>query len=95
LEVLSLMHKKDQTLKKGNWHRCDRKILVIVLVDTDLDAIATGMKADRPEKDGFTEIWLADGKQIDIFGGMDIFAAVHPTLEGLFDVVSRDRKPYG
>jgi hypothetical protein len=38
---------------------------------------------------------LADGTQIEIFGGMDLFAVVHQTAVGLHDVASRDRKPYG
>ena len=93
--ILALMHKKGLTLAKGNWHRCSRKILVIVLVDATLEAMATGMETDEPDEDGFDEIWLADGTQIEIFGGMDLFAVVHPTAEGVYDVASRDRKPYG
>lgn len=50
--LLALMHKKDRTLGKGNWHLCKRKILVVVLIDTDLDAMATGMETDRPEEGG-------------------------------------------
>jgi hypothetical protein len=95
MEILALMHKKSRTLAKGNWHLCKRRILVIVLVDTDLDAVAHGMETDRPEDGGFSEIWLADGTQIEIFGGMDLFAALHPTADGGYDVASRDRKPWG
>ena len=95
MEILVLMHKKDRTLPKGNWHRCKRKILVIVLVDTTIDAMVTGMETDRPEDGGFNEVWLADGTQIDIFGGMDLYAVMHPTADGIYDVASRDRKPYG
>lgn len=41
------------------------------------------------------EVWLADGTQIEIFGGINLFAAVHPTADGIYDVASRDCKPYG
>jgi len=49
MEVLALMHKKDRTVRRGNWHLCKRRILVIVLIDTDLHAMATGTETDRPE----------------------------------------------
>lgn len=94
IKILVLMHKKGRTLGKGNWHLCKRKILVIVLIDADLDAMA-GMDTDQPEEGGFTEIWLADGTQIEIFGGMDLFPMVHPTATGVYDVASRDQKPWG
>jgi hypothetical protein len=95
MEVVALMHKKDRTLRRGNWHLCKRKLLVIVLIDTDLHAMATGTETDRPKEGGFDEVWLADGTQIEIFGAMDLFAVVHPTAAGIYDVASRDRKPYG
>src|SRR5271157_4122896 len=36
--LLELMYKKQQTLTKGNWFKCQRKILVIMLVDTTIAA---------------------------------------------------------
>src|SRR5713101_303404 len=46
--LLELMHQKVQTLSNGRWHLCERKILVIMLIDTSIEAIATGAKTDKP-----------------------------------------------
>jgi len=94
-ELLGLMHQKKQTLTKGLWPQCDRKILMIMLIDTSIEVIASGSETDLPKQDDFTEIWLAGYAQVEPFGGVDLFAAVHPHLKGTFDVASRDRKPYG
>jgi hypothetical protein len=93
--LLDLMHQKEQTLSKGRWHHCDRKILVILPLDCSLDAVVGGADTDTPEEDGFDEVWLVDHTQVEAFGGADLFPVVHPELEGEFDVASRDRKPFG
>ncbi len=41
-QLLEVMHKKDQLLKKGHWSKCERKILVVVLIDTSIEAVAAG-----------------------------------------------------
>ncbi len=93
--LLELMHQKDQTLPNGRWPQCHRKILVIVLIDASIEAVTVGTETDTPDEGGFDEIWLADGTQIEAYGGVDLFPIVHSELEGLFDVASRDQKPYG
>jgi len=93
--LLELMHEKDLTLKKGHWHQCERKILVVVLVDTSIEAIATGTDTDTPREEGFDEVWLADYTQAEPFGAVDLFAGVHPELEGHFATGDRGQKPYG
>lgn len=93
--LLDLMHRKRQTLTKGRWPRCQRKILVIMLIDTSLDAIMTGAETDTPSEDDFTEIWLADYTQFEAFGAVGLFAVVHPELEGRFATGDHGQKPYG
>jgi hypothetical protein len=93
--LLELMHQKDQKLPKGHWPQCDRKILVIMLVDVSIDAVTAGTETDRPDEDGFDEVWLADHTQAEAFGAVDLFAIVHPTLEGWFATGDRGQKPFG
>ena len=57
--LLELLHKKDQTLAKGRWSECERKILVIVLVDASIEAVGLGTDTDTPDEGGFDEICLA------------------------------------
>jgi hypothetical protein len=93
--LLELMHQKDQKLTKGYWPHCDRKILAIVLVDTAIDALTTATETDRPSERGFDEVWHADHTQVEAFGAVDLFAIVHPTLEGRFATGDCGQKPFG
>ena len=93
--LLDLMHRKHQTLTKGRWPQCERKILAIMLIDTTLDALMTGAETETPRNGGFTEIWLANHTQLEAFGAVDLFAVVHPRLEGHFATGDKGQKPYG
>jgi hypothetical protein len=93
--LLDLMHRKNQTLAKGRWSQCERKILVIMLIDTSIGAIATGAETDAPRDGGFTEVWLVDCAQLEVFGAVDLFAVVHPELKGHFATGDQGQKPYG
>lgn len=93
--LLELLHKKDQTLTKGRWPDCERKLLVVILVDASIDAVAAGTDTDRPDEDGFDEVWLADYTQVEAFGAADLFAIVHPDLKGHFATGDWGQKPYG
>ena len=94
-ELLELGHQKTSKLTKGLWPECERKILVIMLVDCGLDEVRHYFDTDTPDGRGFDEVWLADHTLVEPFGGVDLYPLVHATLEGLFDVSSRDKKPYG
>lgn len=91
--ALELLSKKQSTLTKGNWHLCQRKILVVMLVDTTIEDL--GFVTDLPEEGGFDEVWLADYSQVEAYGDVDIFALVHGELEGHFATGNRGQKPYG
>jgi hypothetical protein len=93
--LLELMHQKDQKLPKGHWLQCDRKILVIMLVDVSIDAVAAGTETGRPDEGGFDEVWLADHTQVEAFGAVDLFAILHPTLDGRFATGDCGQKPFG
>ena len=93
--LLELLHKKDQTLAKGRWSECERKILVIVLVDASIEAVGLGTDTDTPDEGGFDEICLADYTQVEAFGALDLFAIVHPELKGYFATGNWGQKPYG
>jgi hypothetical protein len=77
--LLELMHQKDQKLTKGYRPHCDRKILVIMLVDAGIGALTAATETDRPNEHGFDEVWLADHTQVEAFGAVDLFAIVHPS----------------
>lgn len=94
-KLLGLLHQKEEKLAKGRWHLCERKILVVMLIDCPLRQIAASFDADQPDGSGYDEIWLADCTLVDAYRGVDIFPLCHSTLKGTFDVASRDRKPYG
>jgi hypothetical protein len=93
--LLDLMHSKDQTLPRGRWPECERKILVVMLIDTSLTAITAGIDTDTPTEGGFSEVWLADYTQAEAFGAVDLFAVVYPKLEGHFATGDQGQKPYG
>jgi hypothetical protein len=93
--LLELMHQKDQKLTSERWSQCERKILVIILIDAAIGAITTGTETDRPREDGFDEVWLADYTQGEAFGAVDLFAIVHPKLEGRFATGDYGQKPFG
>jgi hypothetical protein len=94
--LLKLMHKKALTLAGGRWRDCERKILVVIMIDVSIADIASGgAETDRPETGGFDEVWLVDSTQVDAFGAADLFALVHPTREGHFATGDRGQKPYG
>jgi hypothetical protein len=93
--LLGLLHQKGQKLIKGWWPQCERKILVVMAVDSPLHRITPGIETDRPDGDGFDEVWLADLTQVEAFGGVDIFALVHPRLEGLFSTGDWGQNPFG
>jgi len=95
MRLIELLHKKDQTLGKGRWHECQRKILVIMLIDTTIDAIVAGAETDKPQPGGFDEVWLADYTQVEAFDGVDLFVLVHKDLEGHFATGDYGQKPYG
>jgi hypothetical protein len=82
--LLRLLHQKDQKLTSGAWPRCKRKILVIMNIHAEFDSVILGTDTDRPDEDGFDEVWLADHTQVEALGGVDIYAVVHPHLEGRF-----------
>jgi hypothetical protein len=48
--LLELMHQKDQTLKKGRWGLCERKILVIMLMDCTIEAVTACTDTDTPDE---------------------------------------------
>jgi hypothetical protein len=91
--IMALLHAKEQKLP--NWPACARRMLVIQLADIPLAELMPNIMTDKPEPGGFTEIWLADFTMLEMFGGCDLYPIVHRRLDGLFDVASRDRKPYG
>jgi hypothetical protein len=93
--LLDLMHRKNQTLTKGRWSQCERKTLVIMVIDTSLEAMTTGAETDTPRDGGFTEVWLVDYAQLEVFGAVDLFAVVHPELKGHFTTGDHGQKPYG
>jgi hypothetical protein len=93
--ILHSIAKKSADLSRGGWPRCTRRMLVIQLVHYPLDELLPNLMTDRPNGINFDEIWLADFTQLHVFGGVDLFPIVHPTVEGLFPVASKDRKPYG
>ena len=93
--IIEIPHDKESKLGKGSWPLCKRKILVIVLIDSTPEELAPNMETDKPTDSGFDEIWLADYNQVEPFGGVDLFPVAHHELEGVFDVASRDKKPYG
>jgi hypothetical protein len=92
--LLELLNKKQETLERGQWPRCERRILIVMLIDASLDEIAV-FETDKPDERGFTEVWLADYMQLDAFGSVDLFAVVHPTLSGHFATGNRGQKPFG
>lgn len=92
-ELCRLVEKKQRVLLKGRWPACERKILVIAMVDASIVGIAVG--TDKPKKGDFDEVWLADHTQIDAFGTVDLFAALHPRLSGYFATGDQGQKPYG
>ena len=94
-QLLEVMQKKYLTLKKGRWSECERKILVIVLIDTSIEAVAAGSDTDLPDGESFDEIWLADYTQVEPFGAVDLFAVIHPELKGHYATGDRGQKPYG
>jgi hypothetical protein len=79
-------------LAKGRWSECERKILVIVLVNASIEAVGLGTDTDTPDEGGFDEIWLADYTQVEAFGAVDQVAIVHPVLKGHF--VRHRRLPF-
>jgi len=93
--ILELLAKKDTKLKNGNWPQCERKILVIQLVDYPLSELLPNCTTDKPHDQSFSEIWFADYTITDMYGGVDLFPIVHPNLEGYFPVASENKKPYG
>jgi hypothetical protein len=94
--LLELMHQKDQKLPSGRWFQCERRIiLVIILIDAAIGGVTAGTETDRPKEDGFDEVWLADYTQVEAFGGVDLFAIVHPKLEGRFATGDYGQKPFG
>ena len=95
LHLLNRMHSKEQKLQKGNWATCERRILIIQLVDYPLSEMAFfDFETELPTPGSFTEIWLVDYTTIDAFAGVDLFALVHPTLKGEFPTATKDRKPF-
>lgn len=95
MRLVELMRKKTRKLGIGSWAECDRKILVIVMVDVSLaDLAAGGLQTDQPELGSFDEVWLADRTQLDAFGAVDLFALAHATLRGHFATANRGQKPY-
>ncbi|MCA1376995.1 MULTISPECIES: hypothetical protein [unclassified Bradyrhizobium] len=93
--LLGLLNAKEMTLTRGQWSRCERKILVVMLIDTSLDQLGWGFDTEEPTSEGFTEIWLADHTQVDAFGAVDLLAVVHPTLAGRFATGDHGQKPFG
>jgi hypothetical protein len=93
--MLELLRGKGDTLSKGRWPQCERKILVIMTVDATISDIVVGDTTDAPDEGGFDEVWLADYTQGDAFNGVDLFAVVHRTLRGHFSTGNRGQKPYG
>ncbi len=58
--LLTLIRKKEHTLLKGCWSECERKILVITMIDASICAVTEGTNTETPGEGGFDEIWLAD-----------------------------------
>jgi hypothetical protein len=93
--LLELIHKKTKKLTKCDWPKCNRKILVVMSIDASIDSFDGATETDKPDDEGFDEIWLADFTQFEVFGAVDILAVVHPHLEGRFATGDRGQKPYG
>lgn len=93
--ILELLHAKTEKLSTGSWPECERKILVIQLVDYPLSELQHTIETDVPDGTGFSEVWLADYSIIDMYGGVDLFPVTHPELQGAFPVASTDKKPWG
>ena len=93
--IIELLGTKNAKLDMGNWPHCERKILVIQLVDYPLSELLPNCTTDKPDERSFSEIWLADYTIIYVYGGVDLYPIVHPNLEGHFPVASEDKKPYG
>jgi hypothetical protein len=96
LWLLELVNQKAQMLADGRWPDCARKILVVIMVDVSIADVTSGRtETDRPEAGGFDEVWLVDRTQVEAFGAGDLFALVHPTLEGHFATGDQGQKPCG
>ena len=67
---------------------CERRILVVMLVDCPLREITPTVDTDRPDGSGYDEIWLADCTLVEAYGGVDIFPLSQPTLERPLDLRS-------
>jgi hypothetical protein len=93
--LLHLMRQKHQTLTRGRWAECERKILVFMMVDASIADTVASTATDLPIAGSFDEIWLADSTQIEAFGAVDLFAVVHPALAGRFATGDLGQKPYG
>lgn len=93
--ILGLIAAKSAKLASGRWPSCQRKLLVIQLVDYPLEQLVGITDTEKPSPGDFTEIWLADYSIVDMFGGVDLLPVVHPELEGPYLVASTGKKPWG
>lgn len=96
LEMLyHMVERKDKKLRQSDWELADDTILVIQLVDCPISSLYLldeSLKADFTPY-GFSEIWIADYTEIEVYGDIELFC-LHP--EKWWGFFARPfSKPYG
>lgn len=74
--IIELLASKGKKLDRAGWPDCERKILIIQLMDCPLHELLPNLVTDQPQDDDFTEVWLADFTMLDEYGGADLFPLV-------------------
>lgn len=96
-EVERLTLLKESKRRDPNWTYCNRTILVLQLMETALSRVRSCLNFEilpDLENVGFSEVWVADLKALEVFGTADLFALHHPRLSG-HQKLNQYKKPWG
>lgn len=94
--IQTLINKKGEKIKAGDWKLSGKTILIIQLQESPLSELVSSLTEsvfpDLPEY-GFCEIWLADFSEIDAYDNIELLCLFPVSMRGYFKRPLQ--KPYG
>jgi len=93
-----LIYNKDKKLSEDNWQFPDRTILLLQLMDSSIEQVASLLGDEiikEINKTGFLEIWIGDYSILEAYGTIQLYCIKPKKWQGLHNHMNKGMKPYG
>ena len=98
MNLQELIYTKDKKLSEDNWQFPDRTILLLQLMDSSIEQVASLLDdgiIKEINKTGFLEIWIGDYSISEAYGTIQLYCIKPKKWQGLHDHINSGKKPFG